>query len=82
MPKRADQIDGESACIFCRIARKQAPAFIIDEDDEVIAFLSLENHPLVAPKEHIPNIYAMGDDAAARVMKETVRIAKAVKVAL
>jgi histidine triad (HIT) family protein len=42
----------------------------------------LENHPLVAPKEHIPDIYALSDDTAARVMEETIRIAKAVKKTL
>jgi histidine triad (HIT) family protein len=82
MPKRANQMDEEKACVFCQIARKKAPAYIIDENDEVIVFLSLENHPLVAPKEHIPDIYALSDDTAAHVMEETIRIAKAVKKAL
>jgi histidine triad (HIT) family protein len=82
MLKRADQKDKEKTCTFCQIVEKKAPAYILDETDEVIAFLSLENHPLVAPKEHIPDIYAMSEDAAARVMQETVRIAKAVKKAL
>ncbi len=69
-------------CVFCRIVDKQAPAYVIDENDQVIVFLSLENHPLVVPKEHIPDIYAMPSDIGARVMQVTIKIARAVKKAL
>lgn len=71
-----------SDCIFCRIIERQAPAYVIDENDHVIVFLSLENHPLVVPKAHIPDIYAMPSDIGAYVMAETIRIAKAVKKGL
>lgn len=43
-------------CIFCRIIQHQVPAHIITEDEHVIVFLALENHPLVAPRQHIPDI--------------------------
>ena len=66
-------------CVFCRIIKRQAPAYIIDETEHVVAFLSLENHPLVVPKAHIPDIYAMPSDIGAHVMAETIKIAKAVK---
>ncbi len=69
-------------CIFCRIIDRQAPAYIIDETDRVIVFLSLENHPLVVPKAHIPDIYALDDATGAAVMHETIAIARAVKVGL
>jgi histidine triad (HIT) family protein len=51
--------DNREACIFCGIVKREIPAYIIDENDEVIVFLSLENHPLVVPKKHIPDIYSM-----------------------
>ena len=44
-----------------------------------MTFLSLENHPLVVPKRHIPNIYSLDDRSASAVMVEAVKIAKAVK---
>ncbi len=69
-------------CIFCRIIDRQAPAYIIDETDRVIVFLSLENHPLVVPKAHIPNIYTLDDATGVAVMRETIAIARAVKAGL
>jgi histidine triad (HIT) family protein len=69
-------------CIFCRIVSRQVPAHIIDETDSVITFLSLENHPLVVPKAHIPNIYGLDDALGGAVMREAIAIAKAVKAGL
>lgn len=69
-------------CIFCRIIARQAPAYILHEDDRVIVFLSLENHPLVVTKAHIPDIYTLDDDAAAAIMQTATRIARAVKAGL
>ena len=66
-------------CIFCKIINRQIPAYILDENEDVVTFLSLENHPLVVPKRHIPNIYALDDRSASAVMVEAVKIAKAVK---
>lgn len=69
-------------CIFCRIVAGEEPAYIIDENERVIVFLSLENHPLVVPKEHIPDIYALPADVGAAVMEETIKVARAVKQGL
>jgi len=66
-------------CIFCKIINRQIPAYILDENEDVITFLSLENHPLVVPKRHIPNIYSLDDRSASAVMVEAVKIAKAGK---
>ena len=69
-------------CTFCRIVERQLPAYIIDENKQVIVFLSLENHPLIVPKAHIPDIYAMPADVGAAVMAAAIRVAKAVKQGL
>ena len=69
-------------CIFCRIVAREAPAHIIDENDRVIVFLSLENHPMVVTREHVPDIYAMPGKLGAAVMEETVMVARAVKEGL
>ena len=74
--------DRQAECTFCQIIERQIPAYVIDEDDAVIVFLSLDGHPLVVPKKHIPDIYAMSDDIGARVIAKTIKIAKAVKRAL
>lgn len=72
----------DQGCTFCRIIDREIPAYIIDENDRVIVFLSLENHPLVVTREHIPDIYAMPGDVGAAVMEETIKVARAVKKAL
>lgn len=82
MQAKVNHTASRPRCKFCQIVERQIPAYIIDEDDAVIVFLSLENHLLVVPKAHVPDIYAMSDDIGARVMAETIKIAKAVKRAL
>ncbi len=69
-------------CTFCRIAAGLAPAEVITEDDDVIVFLSREDHPLVVPKLHVPNIYTLSDTLGSAVMRQAIRIAKATKVGL
>lgn len=69
-------------CVFCQILKRQAPAYIVDENDRVIVFLSLENHPLVVPKTHIPNIYSLDEATGAAVIHEAAIIARALKQGL
>lgn len=51
------------SCVFCDIIARKAPAEIIYEDDEVIAFYGLKFkapvHILVMPKVHINNIMGL-----------------------
>ena len=72
-----------SECIFCQIIRKQAPANIVYEDDQVVAFLSNrpvnEGHTLVVPKKHYENIYEILEEEAAYLFKIAKRVAHAVK---
>lgn len=46
-------------CIFCKIVKKEIPAEIIYQDDNVLAFNDIEPvapvHVLIIPKEHIPS---------------------------
>lgn len=77
-----DDREDPASCIFCRIIERKAPAFILDETEAVISFLSLENHPLVVPKPHVPDIFSMSAVTGAAVMAETIRIAVAVRTAL
>ena len=70
-------------CIFCKIIRKEVPASIVYEDEQVIAFLSDRpvnaGHTLVVPKKHYVNFFDIPEDEAAYLYKITKRIAHAVK---
>lgn len=48
------------ACLFCRIINKQAPADIVYEDDDFVAFKDIRpkapTHLLLVPKKHIDSV--------------------------
>lgn len=69
-------------CVFCKIIAREIPAFIIDEDNDLIVFVSRENHPLIVPKQHLENIFELTDEIAARIIQKSKRIAEATKRAL
>lgn len=69
-------------CIFCKIVNKEIPAKIIDENEDVIVFLALQNHPLIVTKKHMENIYEMDSDTGKHVMSMAIRVANAVKKGL
>jgi histidine triad (HIT) family protein len=75
----------ETACIFCQIIRKEAPASVVYEDEQVAAFLSNRpvnvGHTLVVSKKHYADIYEIAEEEAAHLFKITKRIAQAVKEA-
>jgi histidine triad (HIT) family protein len=69
-------------CIFCKIINKEIPAHIVDENDDVVVFLSIQGHPLVVTKKHLQNIYELDEHTASAVMREAVKVAKAVRKGL
>jgi histidine triad (HIT) family protein len=73
-------------CIFCRIAAHTAPASIVAETSDTLAFMDINQptlgHVLVIPRAHVRDIYEMEAEVAASVFKLTVQVAKAVKLAL
>jgi histidine triad (HIT) family protein len=69
-------------CIFCKIVRGEFPARVIDQNAEVIVFVSLENHPLVVTREHVVDIFSLTAKQGAAVMSEATRIARAIREAL
>ncbi len=70
-------------CVFCRIARGEAWAAKVYEDDEHIAFMDIRpmsiGHTLVAPKKHYAYIFEMPDDEVGRLYSVASKVAKAVK---
>ncbi len=74
------------SCTFCKIARKEAPASTIYEDENVIAFMSIQpinvGHTLVVPKKHYENIYEIPEEEVANLYRIVKRMAHAVKKAV
>lgn len=50
----------DSACLFCRIGRREIPAKIVFEDERVLAFHDVApkapTHVLVIPKSHLARL--------------------------
>jgi histidine triad (HIT) family protein len=56
-------------CLFCKVVKKEIPAKVLFEDDELVAFSDLRpvapTHALVIPKRHIQSLdQASPGDAA------------------
>jgi histidine triad (HIT) family protein len=73
------------SCTFCKIARKEAPSSTVYEDEDVIAFMSIQpinvGHTLVVPKKHYENIYEIPEEEVAYLYKVVKKLAHAVKQA-
>ncbi len=70
-------------CIFCKIARKEAPAKILYEDDSFIAFANIHpvapGHTLLIPKAHYRWFIDMPDDLYANLFLKAKDVAKILK---
>ena len=73
-------------CIFCQIVRGDAPASIVYDDADVLAFInrfqSVPGHVLIVPKAHVETLYRLSDPLAGTVFVAARRIARAVKRSL
>lgn len=69
-------------CIFCRIIKGELPGRIIAQNPEVVVLLSLENHPLILTRDHVPDVFSISDAQGAAVMKAARAIALAMRLAL
>jgi histidine triad (HIT) family protein len=53
-------------CLFCKIAKKETPADIVYEDEEILAFKDIHPiapvHILVIPKKHISSIVEVKEE--------------------
>jgi histidine triad (HIT) family protein len=70
-------------CVFCDIAAGEAPAQIVDEDAETIAFMDINpgarGHALVVPRRHYENLLEIEPDALAATMAAARRLAERIK---
>ncbi len=70
-------------CPFCSIVSGEAPASIVYEDEDVLAFMDLSpatvGHTLVVPREHWENIYEVPEETLAKVIAVVKRVSIAIK---
>src|SRR3989339_851623 len=70
-------------CLFCKIIKREIPADIIYENNEVLAFLDIQpvnfGHTLVIPKKHYEKIYNLPDEILKNIAPFIKKIAVAVK---
>lgn len=55
-------------CIFCKIANKELPSYVVYEDERFLAILDIspvvEGHTLIIPKKHYRWVYDVADFGA------------------
>ena len=70
-------------CIFCKIVQKKAPASIVYEDKQTMAFMSIQpitvGHTLVIPKNHYENIYEICEEEIGYLYKIVKKITHSIK---
>ncbi len=73
-------------CIFCKILAKQAPAAIVYESSDTMAFLDInpvpEGHMLIVPKKHFRNLFDFDDASAKGAMHAARVVARAMRKTL
>ncbi len=70
-------------CVFCSIVAKKVPAYVVYEDDEILAFLDIRpitpGHTLVIPKAHVASLNQLDPMLAGRQFQVAGRIAAALR---
>lgn len=73
-------------CIFCRIIEGEAPARVVYEDEDTMAFLDVnplsEGHTLVVPKAHHETLTDLPEDEGAKLMRTIHRITPEIEAAV
>lgn len=74
-------------CPFCQIVQQSdADAREVYRDESIVAFFPLEpatlGHTLVAPREHIADIWSLDENTTAQLARVTVRLSNAMRRAL
>ena len=73
---------GPMASIFTKIINRELPGRFVYEDDDVVAFLTIEpmtqGHTLVVPRAEIDNWHDVDGSAFARVMSWVGMVTKSV----
>ncbi len=66
-------------CVFCSIVNNQIPSWVIYQSKEVICFLpkspEVYGHTIIAPKQHITDIYTASESILENMMVVSKRLA-------
>ena len=72
-------------CIFCKIIKKEIPAAVVFENNNVLAFLDInpvnKGHVLVIPKTHHETYFETPDELLSEMAPIIKKLGKAVKKA-
>jgi diadenosine tetraphosphate (Ap4A) HIT family hydrolase len=86
MPERTSGVTTAGACIFCEIVARQAPAAIVGENAEALAFLTIgpltDGHALIIPKRHAVELPDARPEELAAVMELGAEVARRQRSAL
>jgi len=70
-------------CTFCAIGSGEAPATIVDEDADTVAFMDINpwrrGHALVMPRRHYVNLLEIEPDDLAKTFSAAKRLAARMK---
>jgi diadenosine tetraphosphate (Ap4A) HIT family hydrolase len=73
----------DAPCPFCGIARGQAEASLVYEDETVIAFMDMEpattGHLLLTPRTHIPSLADLPGEIGVRLFAIASQLARALR---
>ena len=68
-----------TACVFCKIFKKEMPANFVYEDEEVMVFPDIAPaapyHLLIVPKEHIEDLMSKGVEER-KIWEKMTKVAK------
>lgn len=75
-----------AGCVFCRIVAKEAPAFVVADEPDGVAFLDtrpvFKGHVLVVPRAHLVTLAELPATALAGYFRLVQRLAVAVESGL
>ena len=73
----------DPGCVFCAIIDERAPASVVYEDDEVLAFMDINpvtpGHLLVVPRRHLPMLADLDNALAGHMFNIARRLAAALR---
>ncbi len=73
-------------CFFCKIINKEAPAEIVYEDDNAVAFLDIHpkapGHTMVIPKIHAEDILGLPEEKIGGLFRAVKRVTELLEKAL
>ncbi len=67
-------------CIFCKVVAGELPSERVDEDEHTVAFMDINpwtrGHALVIPRNHVRDLYEVGEDDLRHTMLAAQRLAQ------